>query len=83
MIKEGEKTYEYGWLDKVMRVSENDKGLARFEYHNNKQIAKDIRENGVETFEWDGLALNREGRHKIHKRTPPRRRQSNIGNRRR
>ena len=57
MIKEGEKTYEYGWLDKIMRVSENDKELARFEYHNNKQIAKSIRENGVEIFEWDGLKL--------------------------
>ena len=57
MIKEGEKTYEYGWLDKIMRVSENDKELARFEYHNNNQIAKSIRENGVEIFEWDGLKL--------------------------
>ena len=57
MIKEGEKTYEYGWLDKVIRVSENDKELARFEYHNNNQIAKAIRESGIETFEWDSLAL--------------------------
>ena len=40
-----------------MRVAENGKELARFEYHNNGQIAKAIRENGVETFEWDGLAL--------------------------
>ena len=37
LVKEGEKTYEYGWLDKVMRVAEE--------------------ENGIETFEWDGLAL--------------------------
>ena len=57
LIKEGEKTYEYGWLDKVMRVAENGKELARFEYHNNNQLAKAIRESGVETFEWDGLAL--------------------------
>ena len=57
LVKEGEKTYEYGWLDKVMRVAENGKELARFEYHNNGQLAKAIRENGVETFEWDGLAL--------------------------
>lgn len=49
MIREGDKTYEYGWLDKVT--------LANFEYHNNGQIAKAKRENGVETFEWDGLAL--------------------------
>ena len=56
-VKEGEKTYEYGWLDKVMRVAEDSKELARFEYHNNNQLAKAIRESGVETFEWDGLAL--------------------------
>ena len=40
-----------------MRVAEDGKELARFEYHNNGQIAKAIRKNGVETFEWDGLAL--------------------------
>ena len=57
ITKEGEKTYEYGWLDKVMRVAEDGKELARFEYHNNNQLAKVVRENGVETFEWDGLAL--------------------------
>ena len=57
LVKEGEKTYEYGWLDKVMRVTEYGKELARFEYHNNNQLAKVVRENGIETFEWDGLAL--------------------------
>ena len=61
MVKEGEKTYEYGWLDMVIRISENDKELARFEYHNNNQIEKAIRENGTETFEWDGLALIERG----------------------
>ncbi len=40
-----------------MRVAEDGKELARFEYHNNNQLAKAIRENGIETFEWDGLAL--------------------------
>ena len=57
LVKEGERTYEYGWLDKVMRVAEDGKDLARFEYHNNNQLAKAIRGNSVETFEWDGLAL--------------------------
>ena len=57
LVKEGEKTYEYGWLDKVMRVAEDGKELARFEYHNNNQLAKVVRENGIETFEWDGLVL--------------------------
>ena len=57
LVKEGEKNYEYGWLDKVIRVSKDGKELARFEYHNNNQLAKVVRENGIETFEWDGLAL--------------------------
>ena len=57
MIREGNKTYEYGWLDKVMRVAENGKEVARFEYQNNGQIAKAIRNDNVETFAWDGLAL--------------------------
>lgn len=57
LIQEGDKTYAYGWLDKVMSVSENGKTLASFEYHNNGQIAKAIRENGIENFEWDGLVL--------------------------
>ena len=52
-----EKSYEYGWLDKVTRILENGKEVARFEYHNNNQLAKVVRENGIETFEWDGLAL--------------------------
>ena len=57
LVQEGEKSYEYGWLDKVTRILENGKEVARFEYHNNNQLAKVIRENGIETFEWDGLAL--------------------------
>ena len=62
MIREGSKTYEYGWLDKVMRITENGKEIAKFEYQNNGQIAKAVREEGIETFEWDGLALvNRNG----------------------
>ena len=57
MIKEGNKTYEYGWLDKVLKVTENGKTLADFEYHNNGQIAKAIRLDKTENFLWDGLAL--------------------------
>ena len=57
MIQEGDKNYKYAWLDKVMQVSENGKTLANFEYHNSGQIAKAIRGDNVETFEWDGLAL--------------------------
>ena len=54
LVQEGEKSYEYGWLDKVTRILENGKEVARFEYHNNNQLAKVVRENGIE---WDGLAL--------------------------
>lgn len=57
MIQEGDKSYKYAWLDKVMQVSKNGKILANFEYHNSGQIAKAIRGSNVETFEWDGLAL--------------------------
>ena len=56
-VQEGGKKYEYGWLDKVMRVAEDGKELARFEYHNNGQLARAMRGNDIETFEWDGLAL--------------------------
>lgn len=57
MIREGNKTYEYGWLDKVMRVAESGKEVARFEYQSNGQVSKVIREHEIETFEWDGLSL--------------------------
>ncbi|MCI6287442.1 MAG: hypothetical protein MR727_01755, partial [Lentisphaeria bacterium] len=30
MVKEGGKSYEYGWLDKVLAVRENDKMIASF-----------------------------------------------------
>ena len=40
-----------------MRVAEDGKELARFEYHNNGQLARAMRGNDIETFEWDGLAL--------------------------
>ena len=46
-----------GWLDKVLKVTENGKTLADFEYHNNGQIAKAIRPDKTENFLWDGLAL--------------------------
>lgn len=57
LVREGEKTYEYGWLDKVIRVAENGRELARFEYRNNGQLARAMRGNDIETFEWDGLAF--------------------------
>ena len=56
-MREGEKSYEYGWLDKAIRVTENGRELAKFEYRNNGQLARAMRGNDIETFEWDGLAL--------------------------
>lgn len=57
LVREGEKSYEYGWLDKAIRVTENGRELAKFEYRNNGQLARAMRGNDIETFEWDGLAL--------------------------
>ncbi len=42
LIKEGDKSYAYGWLDKVLSVTENGKQIARFNYHNDGQIAQAI-----------------------------------------
>ena len=56
-MREGEKSYEYGWLDKAIRVTENGRELAKFEYRSNGQLARAMRGNDIETFEWDGLAL--------------------------
>lgn len=57
MVREGDKSYSYGWLDKVMNVAENGKELAKFEYNNNGQISKAMRGDEIETFVWDNLAL--------------------------
>ena len=57
MIREGSKNYEYGWLDKVIRITKDRKELARFEYQNNGQLTKSIYGDKIETFSWDDLAL--------------------------
>ena len=61
MVKEGGKGYEYGWLDKVLSVSENGQKVASFNYHNDGQIAQAIRNGKSEDFLWDGLALIHRG----------------------
>ena len=61
MVKEGGKSYEYGWLDKVLSVSENGQKIASFNYHNDGQIAQAIRNGKSEDFLWDGLALIHRG----------------------
>ena len=57
MVKEGGKSYEYGWLDKVLAVRENDKKIASFDYQVDGQIAQAIHGDQSEAFFWDGLAL--------------------------
>ena len=61
LIKEGDKSYSYGWLDKVLSVTENGKPIASFNYHNDGQIAQAIHNGKSEDFLWDGLALIHRG----------------------
>ena len=61
LIKEGDKSYAYGWLDKVLSVTENGQQIARFNYHNDGQIAQAIHNGKSEDFLWDGLALIHRG----------------------
>ena len=61
LIQEGDKSYAYGWLDKVLSVSENGQQIASFNYHNDGQIAQAIRNGKSEDFLWDGLALIHRG----------------------
>ena len=61
LIKEGGKSYAYGWLNKVLSVTENGQQIASFNYHNDGQVAKAIYGGKVEEFLWDGLALIRRG----------------------
>ena len=61
LIKEGDKSYAYGWLDKVLSVTENGQQIASFNYHNDGQIAQAIHDGKSEDFLWDGLALIHRG----------------------
>ena len=53
--------YAYGWLDKVLSVTENGQQIASFNYHNDGQIAQAIHNGKSEDFLWDGLALIHRG----------------------
>ena len=57
MVKEGEKTFAYGWLDKVMQVAENGKTTQTYTYDMLGQLATADYGDSRETFLWDGLAL--------------------------
>ena len=67
LVKEGNKTYRYGYLDKVMSVSDGKQKLT-YDYHADGQIASANYGNGkTEEFLWDGLALvHRGGEHFIN-----------------
>ena len=68
MVREGNKTYTYGYLDKVLSVTDGDT-TRTFTYHADGQLASaslvgtgasPVR-NEPETFQWDGLALIQRG----------------------
>ena len=74
LVREGEKTYRYGYLDKVLSVTDGKRSYA-YAYHVDGQLARaDYGEGegdggragsplpaGSEAFLWDGLALVRRG----------------------
>ena len=58
LTKEGDKSYAYGWLDKVMSVNEGGKLSASFEYGIDNQLSSRTDATGKsENLTWDGLAL--------------------------
>ena len=60
LVTEGNKTYRYGYLDKVMSVSEDDKTYT-YMYHPDGQLARANYGGKSEEFLWDGLALIQRG----------------------
>ena len=61
MVKEGEKSYRYGYLDKILEIQENGRQVAAFDYHMDGQIASAMYSDKSEDFLWDGLALIHRG----------------------
>ena len=61
MVKEGEKSYRYGYLDKILEIQENGRQVAAFDYHMDGQIASAMYDDKSEDFLWDGLALIHRG----------------------
>ena len=60
LVKEGGRTYRYGYLDKVMSVTENDT-TRTYTYHADGQLATANYGDSSESFSWDGLALIQRG----------------------
>ncbi len=61
LVKEGNKTYSYGYLDKILEVQENGEQIAAFDYHIDGQVAQATHGDKTENFLWDGLALIHRG----------------------
>ena len=63
LVKEGTKSYNYSYMDKVRSVSENGAVTASFTYDVDGQIAtaKTHATGKQESFLWDGLALIHRG----------------------
>ena len=58
LTKEGDKSFVYGWQDKIVNISENGKLSANFEYGIDSQLSSRTDNTGrSELFVWDGLAL--------------------------
>ena len=61
LVKEGDKAYRYGYLDKVLSVTEGERTYT-YDYHVDGQLARADCGNGkAEDFGWDGLALIKRG----------------------
>ena len=61
LVREGDRMYRYGYLDKVLSVTEGKKKLT-YTYHVDGQLATaDLGDGRAERFAWDGLALVRRG----------------------
>ena len=61
LVREGDRAYRYGYLDKVLAVTGGGRTLA-YAYHPDGQLARaDYGGGRAEDFEWDGLALVRRG----------------------
>ena len=56
LVREGSKTYRYGYLDKVLSVTDGDT-TRTFTYHADGQLASANYGDTSESFAWDGLAL--------------------------
>ena len=61
LVREGNRTYRYGYLDKVLSVTDGKRSYA-YACHVDGQLARaDYGDGRAEGFAWDGLALIRRG----------------------